>query len=346
MTEANLFTVVVPTYNRPAELARLLNFQKELGCQSLHIVVDGSEEGAEESNRRICAQFANVEYHKFPSTLHLGLRLTEGLRLVRTPYVLICADDDFYFPSGAAECALFLQAHAGYAAAIGTVWSMRYFSRLPLVRGGVALGNDLSHGNDFNHGRFIQRTLHYFAYTGIGSIPLFYSLRRTDQTLKAFSAVTAAMKYSSMEVLTNCMLLIDGQVAKLPVAFGLRDYASVTTRDLERDDTVSYIPRVDLDYMRPILVDALAKAESLSLEMATYLIDSVLRLWSDDGVKLPVRAESQMALNLRRVGYCLECLAGRIAAGPVAAALNLDAKIYSVLLRVHRRHTARRSISG
>jgi glycosyltransferase domain-containing protein len=342
VTAADRVTVVVPTYNRPAELSRLLHFQKEAGPSLRILVLDGSAPDAVPANASICAAFPNVTHRQFPSQLHLGLRLTEGLRMVTTPYMLFCADDDFFFPEGVVECARFLDANPDYSSALGTVLTLRYFPQLPLVRGGVALGGELDHGHRFDHARFINRALFYFAYTIIGSIPLFYGLRRTDQTLRAFSHVTATMKYSSMELITVGMQLIDGKVAKLPVAFGLRDYASVATRDAERDDVVAYIPRADLDATRPLFIEALMAAEGVSREVAAYLIDSLLRLWDEDSKGLPRRPEPGAERFFRRVGFCLECLWGRVAPGSAAALRGLSEVEYKALQRSHRRFTSRR----
>jgi glycosyltransferase domain-containing protein len=334
---ADRVTVVIPTYNRPLELARLLHFQREAGSSLRILVLDGSAEDVAASNASTCATFPNVTHRQYPSQLHFGLRIAEGLRMVTTPYTLICADDDFYFPAGVVEAAKFLDAHPDYSSAGGTVLTMRYYRQLPLVRGGFALGTDLDHGHRFDHGRFVNRALYYFAYTMIGALPLFYSLRRTDQARRAFSLVTATIKYSSVELVSVGMQLIEGKLAKLPVAFGVRDYSTVATRDAQRDDAVTYIPRVDLDLIRPMLTEALMVSEGSSRELAGYLIDSLLRLWDEDSQQLPTRPEPRAARFLKRTGYCLEALFGRVAPGSVAALRGLSQVEYKALQRSHRR---------
>ena len=334
----NMLTLVIPTYNRPKELERLLNFQSGLAHQLTIIVLDGSAPDSGEINQKICQKFDTVSYYEFPSSMHLGVRLTEGLKLVKTPYIVFCGDDDFVFPEAAIECAQYLQSNLGYAAAIGQVWSLRYFLHRKIIRGGIALGRDLNFGNKFDHERFIQRSLFYFAYTAVGSIPLFYAVRRTEQTLRAFSLITGNLKYSSMELLTNCSLLVDGKVAKLPIPFGLRDYASVTTRDLEREGAETYVPLEDIQYMRPLLVLQLMHAESLTREIAEYLVDSLLSLWINDN-KIPsfVRDESKAVKRMRQFALYAQCVAGRIAPSMVSNVLGLPPQVYASLLQAHRR---------
>jgi glycosyltransferase domain-containing protein len=335
-------TAVVPTYNRPKQLSRLLAVLKSVDSRVRLLVLDGSQDANAVLNEKLSRDFEHVEYRRFPSDLHLGLRLTEGLKLVKTPYMLFCADDDFFFPGAAAECAAFLDGHPDYSAALGRVWALRYFPQVPLVRGGIALGDDLDHGRQFSHVRFIQRALYYFAYTAIGSLPLFYAVRRTASALEAFSMVTASMKYSSMELLTNGMLLAEGRIARLPVAFGLRDYASETTRDPEREGAASYIPAEDLAAMRPLLVAALARSERHPEEVAAYLVDSLLSMWGSEAVTVPHEPEPGTRIFLRKVGFCIECLLGRLSPSRVAGYRGVPAATYRSLLAAHQAHTARR----
>ena len=278
----NLITVLIPTYNRSNELNRLLHFLADIGNSFPIIVLDGGDEASGKQNMAMCSSFRNVEHHKFPSSLHLGKRLEQGLHLVKTPYFLFCGDDDFFFPDAVSNCLDFLEKNSDYAAAIGQVWSMRYVTNKPLVSKGIVLKNDLDFGSGFHQDRFISRALFYFAYTAIGSMPLFYSVRRTHQALAAFSQITPEIKYSSMELLTNSILLIDGKVEKLPIPFGMRDYGSITTRDPEREGADVYIPREDLAYIKPLLVSALMKKENCNQQLAEYLVESLLQMW--DGV--------------------------------------------------------------
>ncbi len=333
----NILTIVIPTYNRPKELERLLDFLGDLNNQLDVIVLDGSDLNIEEINREICRKFERVRYFKFSPTMHLGVRLTEGLRLVKTPYMVFCGDDDFVFPNAAIKCAKFLQENSEYAAAIGQVWSLRYFPKRRIIREGFALDRSLNFGDKFNHELFIQRSLFYFAYTAVGSIPLFYAVRRTEETLQAFSFVTGNLKYSSMELLTNSFLLIDGKVAKLPISFGLRDYASVASRDPEREGEGAYIPTEDIEYISPLLIAKLMRVEKLPHEIAEYLVSSLLSLWGNKGEAISfIGDEPRMIQRLRHLSWYAQCVIGRIAPSIVSNLFGLPPQVYSSLLKAHQ----------
>jgi hypothetical protein len=184
--------------------------------------------------------------------------------------------------------------------------------------------------------------MYYFAYTAIGSLPLFYAVRRTSSALQAFSMVTSSMKYTSQELLTNGMLLIEGRIARLPIAFGLRDYASETTQGPEREGAASYIPAEDLAYMRQKLVAALVSAENHPEEVAAYLVDSLLSMWGTEAVPIAHEPERRSRIFLRKVGFCIECILGRLAPSRVAAIRGVPSDTYRGLLAAHRKFTARR----
>lgn len=337
-----LITVIIPTYNRTRELARQLFFLSGFRQRYRVLVLDGGSEQNQKINADVCAGYQNVEHHRYDASLHLGMRICDGLKMVATPYVLMCGDDDFFFPDGVDECVDFLEHHPEHAAAIGKVWSLRYYPNKPVVSGGLVLGNDLQAGTQFDHKRFIMRSLFYFIYTSIGAIPLYYAVRRTEQTLKAFSLMTPSIKYSSMELLTNGMLLVDGGVGVLETPFGLRDYGAATTRDPEREGTDLYIPLEDQAYITPLLVQALCKKEGLEPTLAQYLIDSLLSMWAEKAPQPQIASlsESRWRIRLRALRWYLECVAGRVVPGLMSRRAGLDQRTYRAVLASHQRFTA------
>lgn len=336
-------TVVIPTYNRPKELSRLLNFLSATRESLPIIVLDGSRPDIASSNSNLCAKFPDVLHQVYDSKLHLGIRIYRGLKLVKTPYVVICADDDFVFPDAVNECVNYLELNKGYSAAIGDVWTLSYYPNKLIVSKGVVFGKELSYGKKFDHNLFIQRALFYFSYTAIGSVPLFYSVRRTDQTLQAFSYVTSNIKYSSMELLSTGMLLIDGKVAKLSCPFGLRDYRSITSRDPEREGNDEYIPADDRAYLKPLMMDSLAKNEGLSLELSDYLISSLLRLWEEKPPIVESHPTSRIKMKMRSLKKYFICLVSIAAPTLVARYLGISPCVYQAVLSSHQRFTAHRS---
>ena len=91
-------TIVIPTYNRPLELKRSIEYWKNTPVKL--IVVDGSE-----TPNIWCARNHNIAYHHRYSKntdpmLGLGSRLVFGSSLSKTKYSAVCGDDDFLTVTG------------------------------------------------------------------------------------------------------------------------------------------------------------------------------------------------------------------------------------------------------
>ena len=276
-------TIMVPTRDRPRELRRLLHFLRGVGNRYPVLILDGSRSELEALNAAMTKEFSFARHRTYGIKSHMGVRCADGLRQVDTPYVVFCADDDFVFPDALDECARFLGAHVDYSVALGRVFSLSYFKQSRFFRNGILLQDPLRFVGYMAHERFLQRALYYFAYTHLGSTPLFYGLRRTGTALEAFSKATETMKYSGVELLSNTVALIRGKVSVLRRPFGLRDYATPTITAPIRHDPDTYLARADLDYMRPFFSALLAEQERMPAERADEHIDLFLTHWPSRG---------------------------------------------------------------
>jgi glycosyltransferase domain-containing protein len=114
-----LITLLIPSHNRHLYLDRILDYYKDSGIPV--IVTDSS----------MPAYHPVADRH--PKALHYihcpGIAFTEkldrALQEVHTPYVVMCADDDFILPDGIAACLDFLQRHKGFTAAQGNFINYR-----------------------------------------------------------------------------------------------------------------------------------------------------------------------------------------------------------------------------
>jgi len=223
--------------------------------------------------------FYFASHESYDPELHLGLRCASALRKVSTPYVVFCGDDDFVFPDALTQCAEYLDKHADYSVVSGNVLSLRYLYDKPLLRYGVMLKNSFQFIGFTAHEHFLQRALYSFAYSYLGTPPLYYGLRRTDSAREAFYQMTADLKYSGVELLSNSIALIRGKVAILEFPFGLRDYSCAAIREPERDNPGTYLSADDIEFIKPILTSALATEENLSHELAQNYVELYLTQW-------------------------------------------------------------------
>lgn len=113
----DLYTVIIPEHNRPERLKRLLDYYKSYGCNI--IVTDSSD-----VRFKYLDQYDDVFYAHYPK-MHLAEKISNIFDQIRTPYVVMCADDDYIFPSIIEKIVSYLQAHDDYKSGQGIY--ARYF---------------------------------------------------------------------------------------------------------------------------------------------------------------------------------------------------------------------------
>ena len=110
MNLENLYTVLVPTYNRPALLRGLLSSLGAQGFTGKVVVLDSSTP----SNRLLNKAYAeaagsNVTHIEFPEAITPQRKICAGIDGVTTPYASLCADDDVLFVDGVKKCVAALE---------------------------------------------------------------------------------------------------------------------------------------------------------------------------------------------------------------------------------------------
>lgn len=94
----NKLTIVIPTYQRQSFALRTMRYWS--GKEVSIIVLDGSEQSLD---NKILQEFEkNIKYYHEPTGYFQ--RLYSSIKLIKTEYVLIGCDDEFYIPSALNTC--------------------------------------------------------------------------------------------------------------------------------------------------------------------------------------------------------------------------------------------------
>lgn len=115
-------SLVIPTYNRPQFLRRLLWYYRELRFPFTIVVADSSPTPASDVNRELVASLQNVltvQYRLYPSDIHICTKIPQALDGIDTKYAAICGDDDYIIPKTMKQCVCFLDANPDYSLAHG-----------------------------------------------------------------------------------------------------------------------------------------------------------------------------------------------------------------------------------
>lgn len=209
----NDLTCLVPTYNRPAFLRRLLTFWDHVSAPAPIIVVDSSKGDARRENERIVREFSRrlpLRYEHID--LPIIVKMAAAANLVKTQFAFFCADDDFILPTGVNTSLEILRQSPDYVCAQGMIVSVRSVTD---YRCRIMRGYDLS-SNSAVH-RFEQIAKYWYS--------TFYAVNRTAELQECFRVTLEGPKYEQARIYPEFMLsqmaVLLGKVKFFPEIYGV-----------------------------------------------------------------------------------------------------------------------------
>lgn len=173
------YTIIIPTYNRPAYLKRLLSYYDSYNIECKIIIADSSSEDNKIENKRISSHFSNLNISHvadYPYTISPNNKLCDILNHVNSKYALFCADDDFITPNGIRQSIDFLDDNSDYSVAHGVYFSFKIKQKTGNMCKSIWDTRDLPISVTSSEPKY--RVNHYMRY--FSSNPIFYSVYRTD----------------------------------------------------------------------------------------------------------------------------------------------------------------------
>jgi len=115
-------TIIIPTYNRPSYLKRILNYYSHYGRDFCFIVADSSSGENKLKNKRIINSVSGIQIDyldHYSCKITLLGKLNNSLTYADTEYCVFCADDDFITPAGIHQSVEFLVKNKDFSCAHG-----------------------------------------------------------------------------------------------------------------------------------------------------------------------------------------------------------------------------------
>jgi glycosyltransferase domain-containing protein len=218
--------IVIPTFNRPDYLKRLLNYYKESGVNFRFIIADSSTPQNKKKNKKIIKNFSNLEIKyldHFPPTLQQHYKFIEMVKYVKAPFCVFCADDDFIVPEAIIECVRFLKNNPDYSTAHGTYIGFYEFKLLGIFK--QLWWKYRYHNESIESTKPLKRVSdHLENYT-----LLTWSVRRTDVVKKIYqefakTTIDPILFPEFGEMLPDLLTVIYGKVKKLNTFYAARQY--------------------------------------------------------------------------------------------------------------------------
>jgi glycosyltransferase domain-containing protein len=203
------YTLVVPTYNRPEELGRLLRFLASQRAEFPVLVLDSSRPENHERNLRTARDLKlDLRLERFDPAMPPWEKFRRGAEMVATEFSSLCADDDLVLVSSLGKIVDFLQGNPDYSLAHGWYFEF-YLSDVLGIRQVVYRGPSLDAERPAD--RLHQLFGKYQALT--------YGVHRTGVLRDIMREVQGVQTMLGRELLGGALAVVAGKVARLPVLY-------------------------------------------------------------------------------------------------------------------------------
>lgn len=216
-------SLIVPTFDRPEWISRLLRFLAPSKKQFKLVLLDSSTSDIVEQNRA-CAQSLGIDltHRVYPREKPFKEKLLDGLRLIDTEYCVFCADDDLIIPEALRKSVQFLEQNSDYSGAHGL-----YFAYSG--ENGQYFVDDILYSQ---RGLDQDGSLARLACLFEDYQSNFYGVFRTGAQRHAFEAAVSQTSSLYFELMQSAHTAIQGKVARLPIIYAGRSRSeSAGTRE-------------------------------------------------------------------------------------------------------------------
>lgn len=269
MKYADKLTIVIPTYNRPKHLKRSLNYWGRADYFNV-IVADGSVE-------RFGGEIPSNANYFYDNKQRYVQRWIDGLKKVKTPYVAICAEDDFLSFNGLKTCIDFLNNHADYVSTQGHAIAFNIDERKN-IRATMLNLKMIGHHIDGNTAN--ERLNQLFSDEYIYQI---YSVYRTEILRLAFEACIEQENGYYYELGAAIIPTIFGKHKVLPIFYSAREYifgSAGNVYEAPRFDILKPEGLIEYENWRDKIARILSETEGVSFDAALIVIEDIFKQYN------------------------------------------------------------------
>jgi len=298
-------TILIPTYNRPLELERAIEYWRDLPVK-VHIL-DGSDKPWFPVGNLI-GDSAAIFYHHLPNESEYGFhdnyceRINMGLSLVNSKFSALIADDDFFALSGLSRSLKTLDDHTQIDAVVGR---FAYFKKNTHLLQWEKVSMTWIPPRICESGELIERLK-----TNPREFQIWYGIFRTDK-LKAIWSTGSKFKFSSRflnEYSIHQLGLAFCRVRVIDSVLHLRE--KVTTKNpyieerhltVDREEeykVVCQLYRETFSKIDPLLDER--TLNELALSRADWLFDLLAYKERPKIEKTPLKVHQKVILTLRK----------------------------------------------
>jgi glycosyltransferase domain-containing protein len=209
------YSLIVPTYNRPDDLGRLLRLLARHKADFPVLVLDSSSPPNRERNQALAAGLdLELRIEPFPPTMPPFEKFWRGAQMVRTEFASLCADDDLVLADSIAPLVEHLARHRDCSVAHG--WYFYFY----LAEGALGLTRIAYRGASIDAADPVDRLHQLFrSYEA-----LTYGVYRTPVLQRALAGVQQVETMLARELLGGALAVVAGKADRLPLLYAGRSH--------------------------------------------------------------------------------------------------------------------------
>lgn len=299
------YTVIVMLKDRSLFTKRWLNYMSFIKFPFKIYIADGSSDDSIkdyiQDNKTL--KDLHIEYRKYPYDATYPIyykKMADALGRVKTKYVSLSDNDDFYVTEGIIRSIAFLEKNPDYSSCRGDVSTIAVFDEENQCLYGKAGGIRYKcyHGISIENGKSSERIMkHMTKYD-----PTFYDVHRTEHLKACFEKLSsiASENLYLAEYLTSCMTVASGKIKRLPYAYYIRQANSPGSSNYAESAKYDFFERMLLeswshDFCKTAeaVAEIISRTDGISLEEALVIFKN--------GYKRLVAANIIWSMNRKNV---------------------------------------------
>ena len=214
-------TIVITTYNRPKCLISLVEFYLSLNSELSILILDSSKIIDELNIREKYKNNNKINYMYFNTNTFVIQKVGEGSKNISTKFSVLCADDDFLFPTGLQACINFLSENDDYVSCHGKYF-LHFYSKI-FKKKLIKFEEIHKFGKSSYSESPLERVSNYLTFKN-NAIGPFYAVHKTEIFKKIwFNSAKNIFDWSLSELMPCALSLGYGKMKSIKVIYCSRE---------------------------------------------------------------------------------------------------------------------------
>jgi len=265
-------TIIIPEHKRPEHLRRLLDYFLSFG---LHIIVADSSP----VKFKYLAEYDELITYRFFPGEDLAAKLNKVVYLIKTPYVVMCANDDFLVPKAIEEIIEFLELNPDYNSGQGVYTDFKFLNGKIFSSLRYKETTDIDLNSHLAMDRLFALQKKYFQY--------YYAVFRTETFEQVIKSVicdseSQIKNLCLLESYVSCFSAIDGKHIIMPIFYAARE--NMETSAATETDTIPEVIqkqkyRAQYRNYLNLLSSHLSNIDNIKYETAFEHVENSIKLY-------------------------------------------------------------------